>query len=166
MALACSLVCMLIIFVPDIVGHGKEDDDADVQEDASSVGGNLIALLAGVLLAMSISIMRKGSQVDINLIGSTPMAGILGALIAMIIRAGDVLPDPVHWSEPWQFWMAVMADGLAVGVVYVSLTVAPRLVTGAEVALVVLLEVILGPLWVFVAYGDVPSVWTLIGGSM
>ena len=70
-ALGGSLICMLIIFVPEIVGHGNEDDG----EDSSSVGGNLIALLAGILLAANISIMRKGSQVDINLIGSTPMAG-------------------------------------------------------------------------------------------
>ena len=35
--------------------------------------------------------------------------------------------------------------------------VAPKYVTGGEVALISLLEVVLGPLWVFVRFGDVPS---------
>jgi len=29
-----------------------------------------------------------------------------------------------------------------------------------------LFEVVLGPLWVWVRFGDVPSVWTLAGGSL
>ena len=45
-----------------------------------------------------------------------------------------------------------------------ALAIAPRLITGAELALVLLLEVILGPLWVFWAYGETPSKWTLMGG--
>ena len=119
-ALGCSLVCMLIIFVPEIVEHGSDMNDENEEENSgetSSVGGNLIASLAGVLLALNISIMRKGSQVDINLIGSTPMAGVLGSLIALLIQKGGVLPVAVHWPEPWKFWLAVMADGLAVGTV-------------------------------------------------
>jgi hypothetical protein len=44
--------------------------------------------------------------------------------------------------------------------------VGPRLITGAEVGLCALLEVVLGPLMVFLAYDEVPSKWTLIGGSL
>ena len=39
-------------------------------------------------------------------------------------------------------------------------------VTGAEVGLVVLLEAVLGPLFVYLAYRDAPSQWTIIGGSL
>jgi len=42
----------------------------------------------------------------------------------------------------------------------------PRLITGTEVGLCVLLETVLGPLFVYFAYGDVPAKWTIIGGSL
>jgi drug/metabolite transporter (DMT)-like permease len=155
---------MLLIFVPEIVGH--DQDDSKPEGTISSAGGNLIALSTGILLAVNISIMRKGFQQDINLIGTTPLAGIFGCLIVLAVQTGDVLPESIHWPRPWQFWMAVMVDGMAVGVVYAAITVGPRLANGAEVALVVLLEVILGPLWVFAAYGDLPPIWTLVGGAM
>lgn len=44
--------------------------------------------------------------------------------------------------------------------------VAPRYITAPEIGLCVLLEAVLGPLFVFFAYSDVPSKWTLIGGSL
>jgi drug/metabolite transporter (DMT)-like permease len=124
------------------------------------------------------------SKKEINLVGSTSLSALLSSMIALIIRRGNVLPDS-SWrggeeqqggdggevegqqgGELWQFWLAMVADGLALGIIFVSLTIAPRLAKGAEVALVLLLEVVLGPLWVFLAYRDVPSVWTLVGGSM
>ena len=47
-----------------------------------------------------------------------------------------------------------------------AIALAPRFITGAEVGLCILLEAVLGPLFVFLAYRDVPSKWTLIGGSL
>ena len=35
-----------------------------------------------------------------------------------------------------------------------------------QVALVLLLEVVLGPLWVYLRFGDVPSPWVLAGGAL
>lgn len=35
-----------------------------------------------------------------------------------------------------------------------------------QVALISLLEVLLGPFWVFVRFGDVPSAWTVAGGTV
>jgi drug/metabolite transporter (DMT)-like permease len=113
---------------------------------------------------------------EVNLVGATSLAAILVAIIALIVQRGNVLPD-ASWrgeqgdgdgegGELWQFWLAMIADGMALGILFVCLTIAPRLAKGAEVALVLLLEIILGPLWVFLAYRDVPSVWTLVGGSM
>lgn len=45
-------------------------------------------------------------------------------------------------------------------------SIAPRYITASETALCGLLEVILGPLFVFFAYNVVPGKWTLIGGSL
>jgi drug/metabolite transporter (DMT)-like permease len=124
---------------------------------------------------------KESDSKEINLVGATSLSALLVSMIVLITRHGNVLPDS-SWrggggvgeqgSEEggtgvlWQFWLAMVADGMALGIIVVCLAIAPRLANGAEVALVLLLEVILGPLWVFLAYRDVPSMWTMIGGFM
>ena len=46
------------------------------------------------------------------------------------------------------------------------LTMGARLIPAAEVALITLLEVVLGPLWVWFALSEHPSTATLVGGSV
>ena len=46
------------------------------------------------------------------------------------------------------------------------LTVGARLIPAAEAALITLLEVVLGPLWVWLAYGEEPGAATLVGGAV
>lgn len=46
------------------------------------------------------------------------------------------------------------------------LTIGARLIPAAEVALITLLEVVLGPLWVWLALSEQPSRATLLGGSV
>jgi drug/metabolite transporter (DMT)-like permease len=53
-----------------------------------------------------------------------------------------------------------MAGGLA------FVTMGARLIAAAEVALITLLEVVLGPLWVWLADGEQPSTATLVGGAV
>jgi drug/metabolite transporter (DMT)-like permease len=53
-----------------------------------------------------------------------------------------------------------MALGLAL------LTIGARLIPAAEVALITLLEIVLGPLWVWLALSERPSTATLIGGAI
>jgi drug/metabolite transporter (DMT)-like permease len=46
------------------------------------------------------------------------------------------------------------------------LTIGARLIPAAEVALITLLEVVLGPLWVWIALSERPSTTTLVGGAV
>ena len=46
------------------------------------------------------------------------------------------------------------------------LTVGARLIPAAEAALITLLEVVLGPLWVWIGYGEEPGAATLVGGAV
>jgi drug/metabolite transporter (DMT)-like permease len=45
-------------------------------------------------------------------------------------------------------------------------TVGARLIPAAQTALIGLLEVVLGPLWVWLAYTEQPGAATLIGGAI
>jgi drug/metabolite transporter (DMT)-like permease len=46
------------------------------------------------------------------------------------------------------------------------LTVGARLIPAAEAALITLLEVVVGPLWVWIGYGEEPGPATLLGGAV
>jgi drug/metabolite transporter (DMT)-like permease len=52
------------------------------------------------------------------------------------------------------------------GTALMLLTVGARLIAPAEVALISLVEVVLGPLWVWLVYGEEPSAATLLVGSI
>ena len=53
-----------------------------------------------------------------------------------------------------------------IGLGLVFLTIGGRLIPAAEVALITLLEVVLGPLWVWIAYDERPETSTLVGGAI
>ena len=62
-------------------------------------------------------------------------------------------------------WLALLGGGqMALGLVL--LTVGARLITAAQVALITLLEVVLGPIWVWLAYAERPDTATLVGGAI
>jgi drug/metabolite transporter (DMT)-like permease len=53
-----------------------------------------------------------------------------------------------------------------IGLGLVFLTIGGRLIPAAEVALITLLEVVLGPLWVWIFLSEEPSTATLVGGAV
>jgi drug/metabolite transporter (DMT)-like permease len=61
--------------------------------------------------------------------------------------------------------LAVLGAG-QIGLGLALLTVGARLIPPAEVALISLLEVVLGLLWVWIAYSERPSTATLAGGAV
>ena len=64
-------------------------------------------------------------------------------------------------------WTILAALGICqIGLGLALLTVAARLIPPAEVALISLLEIVLGPLWVWLAYDEVPAATTLAGGAI
>src|SRR5256712_520208 len=53
-----------------------------------------------------------------------------------------------------------------IGLGLVFLTIGGRLIPAAEVALITLLEVVLGPLWVWLSRGERPGATTIAGGAI
>jgi drug/metabolite transporter (DMT)-like permease len=53
-----------------------------------------------------------------------------------------------------------------IGLGLIFLTLGARLIPAAEVALITLLEIVLGPLWVWIAESEQPSTTTLAGGAI
>jgi drug/metabolite transporter (DMT)-like permease len=118
--------------------------------------GNIAAILGGVALAVMIVASRAqkdGHPAQIFLIGSC-----LGGLIGL----------PSLLQESWTLQDAAIV--LYLGVVQTSLAAALyafaiRHVTAIESTLILTLEPILNPLWVFLVIGETPAPLALLGGA-
>ena len=67
-------------------------------------------------------------------------------------------------GSDWGIFVALGVFQMGLGLAL--LTVGARLLPPAEVALLSLLEVVLGPLWVWLAYSERPTTATLVGGAV
>jgi len=64
-------------------------------------------------------------------------------------------------------WLVVAALGIGqIGAGLALLTIGARLIPPAQVAIISLLELVLGPLWVWLAYAERPSTGTVLGGAV
>ncbi len=119
--------------------------------------GNGLALLTAVAFAVVIVAARGYPRV------STPAAICLSQLLVVVAFAP--LSRPAHVDVGQWGWLALL------GVCQVALGTllfaqAARRVPAAELALIFLLEVVLGPLWTWLGVGESPSATTLLGGAI
>lgn len=128
--------------------------------DGLSVGtwiGDLVALAAAIALGGHFVLVRAARPVDMM-----PAVGLSGLLVAAValIAADSLALSPVQFG-----WMALLGL-LILPVSFGLLTAAPIYLSAAEVGLVVLLETVLGPLWVWLVIGEKPSDYALLGGAI
>src|SRR5207245_4538408 len=73
----------------------------------------------------------------------------------------DISPLSLHDALP------ISTLGIAqIGLGFIFLTIGGRLIPAGEVALITLLEIVLGPLWVWLFLSEGPSAATLAGGAI
>jgi drug/metabolite transporter (DMT)-like permease len=123
--------------------------------------GNLVALAAGVSFAFGAMTMRKVGREP----GSDPLRPLLlgnmvGAVLGAPFWAFAPLPDATAWG-------ALLALGVVQqAAAYLCYAAAVRHATAIEVMLIPVIEPILSPLWVALAFGEWPSAWALAGGTI
>jgi DME family drug/metabolite transporter len=128
--------------------------------------GNLLALAASLSFAMFSVLLRRGRESD--MLPCVGYAGMISAVIAALVVAG--LSEPV--SPPlFAIGARDLALCFAMGVVALGLgltcfTLGARHVPAVEMALLSLTELVLGPLWVWLGVGEVPSRYTAAGGAI
>ncbi len=119
--------------------------------------GSLMALAAAVSFAVLTIILRRGRRVD--MIPTIFIAGVGGAL------AGAFLAEDLSVSGHDLMILAVMGC-LQVSLGFLLMILASRHLPAAQLPLFTLLEVILGPIWVWLALSEVPLAMTIFGGVM
>ena len=120
--------------------------------------GNAMAVVTMLCHAGFVVSLRAGKAAD--MLPSVVIAGLTGTLIAFAAgaRPGDIT------AHDWAISTAMGAGAMSLG--FVFFTAGSRYVPAAQVALLSLSEVVLGPILVLVIVHEVPSALTLIGGAV
>ncbi|MSO94105.1 MAG: EamA/RhaT family transporter [Rhodospirillales bacterium] len=124
---------------------------------SGAVFGNLIALLIPVSFATFAVTLRYSRTAD-----KFPTLAF-NALFSMALA---VLFIPGFGITPWDFLLCFGLGILQKGVGAILFTLGARYLRAAEVTLVSLIEVVLGPVWVWLAIGETPSTLALAGGAV
>jgi DME family drug/metabolite transporter len=126
------------------------------------VTGNLLALGSGVCFALYVLLLRHKQAQAVNRASSV----IYGNLLLMLIAAPAglrVITDMGARDALSVVYLGVVQIGLA----YTLFTVAmARGIRSLDAAIVAYVEPVLNPIWVFLALGEKPSTWALLGGSI
>ena len=125
---------------------------------AGTLLGNALAVLAALCFGTFVVVLRKGRAV--NMLPVVILGTMLGALNAAFM-SGWALSISFHDIALLFVWGALLS-----GVVHAVFTWSSRHVPGAELTLLILIEFILSPVWVWLLAGEEPSRATLIGGVL
>ncbi len=123
--------------------------------------GNALAILSSIGWAVTLSSLRvvaRGSTSDAGL-----SAVVVGNTLAAVLVAPWTLPYP---NAPVSDWLTLVYLGVVqIGLAYICLTRALGHLPALDVALLLLLEPVLNPVWTWLARGEQPGLWVVAGGA-
>ena len=122
---------------------------------AGNLAGDLMALFAAVMVGANFTLLRRHPRIK-----RTPVVALGG-----FIAAGLAF----FWASPlsleMQSYLVLALMGLVqMPLASMLLAVSTRSLSSPEVSLILLLEAILGPLWVWLVLKETPPSATLVGG--
>jgi len=140
-----------------LVGIGVLVMSTDKSSANTSMFGDIAALIGAFFLAAGFTIVRRFPSIPIFPALST--SGLVTALLVL------PLAQPFSISQQDFGYLLIMGVYmLPVGTALMFL--GPRYIPAAEVGLMLLLESILGPVWVWLALSEQPGTRTFIGGAI
>jgi drug/metabolite transporter (DMT)-like permease len=125
--------------------------------DEASLTGDGLAFVAA--LAFSVMIVITRWRREVSMAPATCLSqAILVAAFLPFASPGEIRGDDLAW-------LAALGIG-QIGLGFALLTIGARLIPAAQVGLITLLEVVLGPVWVWLALDERPGTLTLVGGTI
>ena len=133
-------------------------EDSEIILDKTTLQGAILGLGVAFSLAMNFTIIRKDKDVPFVL------AIALGAFMAAAL--GAMCADALYWPPLGNMAAIALTGIIILPVSFVTLSYAARFVSSSTVSLIMLLETVLGPLWIWWGIGEVPTNSMLIGGAI
>lgn len=128
---------------------------------SDSLGGNspfgdVMAVLSSMFIAGAFTVTRRTRSC--NMIPATALSGLLTA-VAAYFPATFVILD-------LRSWLLLAVLGIALAIAFALLTLGPRYISAPEVSLLMPLETVLGPLFIWLVIGEKPANAALQGGAI
>ncbi len=142
-AIGVSIAGVLVVF-------------AGSESTASQWLGDLAALTLAASMGMMFTLLRRFGDLP-----RLPVIALAGAIAAFISWP---LATPLTLAPASYGWLALMGL-LQIPLATLLIMTAPRYLPSTEVSLFLLLETVLGPIWVWLLLGETTSIHTLVGGS-
>jgi drug/metabolite transporter (DMT)-like permease len=120
------------------------------------VGGSLSVLMSAAFAGVLVITRHRR---DVSMAPAT----CLSQLIVLVAAAPFAHPGEIDRRDA--ALLALLGVG-QIGLGLVFLTIGARLIPAAEVALITLLEIVLGPLWVWAFLSEQPGAATILGGAI
>jgi drug/metabolite transporter (DMT)-like permease len=120
------------------------------------VFGDLISAVMGISFAVVVVLARRHR--DVAMTPAMCLAIVLAGLVALPFA--DLAPMPTDLGLLALFGIGQMGFAL------ILFTAGVRLIPAADAGLITMLEVILAPVWVWLAFGENPGPRALIGGAI
>ena len=131
------------------------ENSTELQLNGATLFGAAAGLGVAATLAINFVVLRAQPELPILLlIGS-------GAVLAG--GTGIWITGPAEMLEG-QVWAILIAGGIILPISFFSLSLASRYTHASNVSLLMLLETVLGPLWVWWGIGEAVNTATMLGG--
>jgi drug/metabolite transporter (DMT)-like permease len=123
-----------------------------------TVLGAVFGLLVAISLAMNFVIIRKNETLPFEL--ALGFGGLIAGLSAFVLF-------PAAFSLSFESAFYISLTGLIIlPISFYLLSYASRFTSAANVSMLMLLETVLGPFWVWLGVGEAPGIFGLIGGGI
>ena len=147
-AIAAAFGGIAIIFLPAL---------GEVRIAGQGLTGDLAALGTAIALAGYFTILRQAKDIDM-----TPSLAYSGLLTAAIVLG---LATPLAVTVADMGYLALL--GLVISPVsFALISAGPRYISAPEVGLLMPVETVLGPIWVWLVLAESPGPYALAGGAV
>ena len=137
-------MCGIIIMVGDSISGG-------------SLFGNIVALAIPINFAILVMIIRKNTKVD--MVPAIFYSGIFSLIY------GFFLAESFEFTKH-DLWMGFLLGVPQLAVSFICITIGSRTVESATVGILMLMETLCAPLWVWLFLNEIPPISVFIGGAV
>jgi drug/metabolite transporter (DMT)-like permease len=109
---------------------------------------------------MAVTLVNISVNPKINSLAAVGFGSFLAALFALIMGADPALPSPGN------IVFLALNGIIIIPIAMALITYGPKLISAPEVSLIMLLETVLGPVWVWLVLSEQPLRQTFIGGAL
>lgn len=127
---------------------------------AAATTNDVIGLIASFLMTVTFAVMlvllKRYSQLDILLV-SAISAGLSAAVFVPFVKFEVPAPIPLAGCVLY----GLLAYGLGINLALVG----GRMIKSGEAGLLTMLEIVLGPIWVWLFFGEEPTIEAVVGAA-